>query len=663
MRTLPVLLFGLALTVGWSAEQNPAPASNPEQAKPEEAKTAAAAKEPEAKPPAEGEKAQPEKPFRADFEVGVRVNDGVRGNLDAYRSIVNLGEGVRLMNWDIGLDSGPLTGVEKAHFRGSGWGGDPSAWLQGGAEHSKYYRATVDHRSTAYFNAMPSFANPLLDRGILFNQRSFDTHRDFTEAQLELFPTRRAVPYFGYMRDRGFGRGVSNFVSDANEYPVLTNLSDLTNLIRGGVRMQFRRWHATLEQGGILFRDDQNLSTADRNTGNRTTPVFGQNLFLSNLLQAYEVEGSSIYSKGLMTGQPTSWLDLSGAFQFSQPRNDIVYRQLNQGRFVDLESLLFFNSQNVRLLGAANQPHVTANAGAELRPFGRFRVMQSWLTDRLHNASALADTLVVDRLEWNYSQSQTEALFDLTRRLTLRGGYRYTWGDGLGRASFLGPTPLERGQLKRHSGLAGVSYRITDRISMNADTEITRSDRVLYRTSLVDYERVRLRGRYQILQNLQLYGNFQYLNNSNPPQRNAFEFRSQQVGMGFQWMPNGGKTMQVLGEYNRSAIRSDLQFYIPQSLQLDRSFYRDNAHTITGLLTWKMAAGWTWQPQLSFGGSMFVSSGSRPTDFYQPVARLAAPLFAHVDLVGEYRWYQVSQAFYRFEGFRSHQGLIGIRIH
>ncbi len=614
-----------------------------------------------AEKPAEG--AEPEKPFTASFEVGARWNAGVGGNLDTYRSMVNLGEGPRLLNWEMRLNKSAFSGVEKAHFRGSGWGGDPSSWLQFSMEQSKWYRLTLDHRTTAYFSALPSFANPQLQRGILFSQRSFDTTRRFTEVQLDLIPASRIVPYFGYMRDRGFGRGVSPFVTDSNEYPVLTNLNDRTNLARGGVRMQFNRLHVTLEQGGLVFNDDETLSTADRNLGNRPTPIFGQTLVLNNLLQAYEVEGSSIYSKGLFTAQPLRWLDLSGAFQFSQPRNDVTYRQLNEGRFIDLDALLFSNSQSIRLIGAAKQPHVTANLGAEIRPVERLRILQSWITDRLHNSSVLRETAAVDRLEWNYDQAQTEALLEVTRRLSVRGGWRYTWGDGLNRAAFILNAPYERGELRRNAALAGLAFRVTDKFSLNADTEVTRSSRVLFRNSLSDYERIRLRGRYQINAGLQFYGNLQFLDNSGPPKFGGMDLRSQQMAMGFQWMPKGGQTLRVLGEYARSVIRSNLSFYDPRTLGLANSFYRDYAHTVTGLITWRIAAGWTWQPQLSFGGTMFSSSGSRPTDYYQPVVRFTAPVARHVDLVSEYRWFGVSQAFYAIEGFRSHQGIVGIRIH
>jgi hypothetical protein len=618
--------------------------------------------------PAKAEGAKPEEtkaeqPFRSEVELGVRWIQGINGNLDTYRSMINLGEGPRIVGWDMKYDPPSLSFLKKAEFRGAGWGGDPSSWMQFRAEDPRYYRFTADHRSTAYFNAMPSFANPLLDRGILANQRSFDTTRRFTELHVDILPTALIIPYVSYTRDHGFGRGVTSFVSDSNEYPVLNELDDATNMYRGGVRMETRRFHFLVEQGGIQFRDGQQLFNSTRNDGNATRPILGQTLFLRDLLQAYDVSGSSIFTRGAVSAQPVSWADLSGAFQFSQPRNDINYRQTNTGLFVDLDSLMFLSSQNIRLLGASKQPHLTANLGGDIRIGSRVRVLQSWMTDRLHNASALRDTPVVDRLEWNYSQEQTELLVDLARFLTVRGGYRYVWGDGVGRSGLLGLMALESGQLKRNVALAGAVVRAGHAFSVHFDSEIARSDKVLYRTSLTDYERFRLRARYQVKPSMLLYAGWHYLDNQNPPKFNSFDLRHQQQAFGIQWLP-GGKSLQLLGEYSRSTIRSNLDYLVPQMLSTrQRSFYRENAHTITAMATLLLPATWTWQPKLSFGGSAFYSGGSRPTEFYQPVVRFTAPIVKHMDLFSEYRWYGISQTFYAYEGFRSHQGIVGLRIY
>ena len=36
------------------------------------------------------------------------------------------------------------------------------------------------------------------------------------------------------------------------------------------------------------------------------------------------------------------------------------------------------------------------------------------------------------------------------------------------------------------------------------------------------------------------------------------------------------------------------------------------------------------EAKLTFGGSLFVSSGSRPTRYYEPLARLSVPMGNHV---------------------------------
>lgn len=626
-------------------------------------------KEPEKKAEAPAAEAAPaetpaaeESPFKGEFDLGVRWNEGIRGNLNAYRSIVNLGEGFRLLHWDTRFDARKKW-LEHARFSGAGWGGDPSSWLRAGIEDGRIYRLTLDHRSTAYFSALPSFANPFLDRGMLFSQRSYDTQRRLTEVELQLMPASRLIPYFTYTRDRGFGRGITNFVSDANEYPVLNQLNDQTGMYRGGVRIERRRMHATLEQGGIRFSDGQQTSFNGSEPGNRLQPIFGQQLVLNDLRQTYGISGSSIFTRGLATAQPFSWMDLSGALQFSEPRNDISYSQTGTGRFVDLDSLTFFNAQNQRLLGAANQPHMTANAGIEVRPRSNIRILESVTTDRLHNASSVSPTPFADRLEWTYNQQQTELIAEPLARLTVRGGYRYVWGDGRSRASFLGTAPFESGELRRHVALAGLGYRVTDAFSVHSDFEIARSDKVLFRTSLSDSERIRLRGRRVLTNSLRMYGTLQYLNNSNPPTLNRFEFRSMQEALGLEWMPGAGHGLQLIAEYGRSTVRSSLFFLEPQFLNLrDTSFYRENAHTVTGLLTLPLAFGWAAHGRLSAGGSMFLSSGSRPTSFYQPTVQVVLPLYKRCSVLAEYHWYGVSQPFYQFEGFRSHQGIVGLRI-
>src|SRR4029077_10075348 len=152
---------------------------------------------------------------------------------------------------------------------------------------------------------------------------------------------------------------------------VANSLRDKTDNFRGGVRMEWRRFHVTLEQGGTTFKDDQQAYTSDQNFGNRTNPLLGETLRLTDLVQAYGIRGSSIYSKVLVTASPASWIDVTGQFLYSRPQTTVNFSQSNTGQFADLSTLLFFNSQLDLLSAEAKQPHTTASIGFEMRPMRR----------------------------------------------------------------------------------------------------------------------------------------------------------------------------------------------------------------------------------------------------------------------------------------------------
>jgi len=585
-------------------------------------------------------------------DLGYRWNSRVSGSLDTYRSIVNLGEGPRVLGFQYSLFEAPKKAWDRFDLSAAGWGGDPAAWFRLDLSKLDLYRLKLDHRDTAYFNAMPTFANPLLERGIYLNQRAFDTRRRYTDLSLTMRPGKKFSPYFGYSRDSGDGRGITTFVADGNEYPVANTLDDRTHNYRGGVEWAIGKGHLTLEQGGLVFDDDQRVSTADRNPGNRQTPFLGRQLFLGELLQTYKVNGHSLYSKALGGWQAASWLDLTGSFLYSQPKTEIAYEQFNKGLFVDLDTLVFADQQALRWAAASRQPHSSGNVTVEARPHERIRILESWFTDRFHNASTF------DRLVWNQSQQQLDVMVEAARWLTLRGGHRYTWGDGSSRGALFNPSGIGTGKLRRHTWTAGGTLRLRPKLTVFGDVERARSSEILFRTSLGDFDRYRVRARYDVTANLNLQLNFGALDNRNPARFGQFDLKQRQAAAAIQWLPRGGKQVKFIGEYARSSLRSVIDYTVPQSLSRERSEFADNGHTVSAFVEIRLPQG----AMLNLGGASYMSSGSRPSHFHQPQIRLTAPLHKNVHLLTEYRWFSFSQPFYRVELFRTHQFMAGIRV-
>src|SRR5205807_2626198 len=153
-------------------------------------------------------------------------------------------------------------------------------------------------------------------------------------------------------------------------------------------------------------------------------------------------------------------------------------------------SAAFFPGQYNTAGGNASQPHTSANAGLEVHT-NRIRVMESLTTDRLEDTSygffnpqafqnflTTPATTLSPRQIVRYKQAQTDVIFDVTSKLTLRGGHRYLRGDAIvtaGNLSQVGPSIA--GELHRNVGIAGLSYRPWSKLSINADYEGSSSDR------------------------------------------------------------------------------------------------------------------------------------------------------------------------------------------
>ena len=60
--------------------------------------------------------------------------------------------------------------------------------------------------------------------------------------------------------------------------------------------------------------------------------------------------------------------------------------------------------------------------------------------------------------------------------------------------------------------------------------------------------------------------------------------------------------------------------------------------------------------------SSWISSGSRPTSYYQPVVKLWVPLGKHVAWFSNWEYYGYGEAFYLYEGFRTNLVTTGLRL-
>lgn len=606
--------------------------------------------------------------LQGSIELGYRWIPDLNGNLDAYRSVVNLGQGPKLLDADFTLLNPSKRLFDRADVHATSWGGDPYNTLRVDIQKDKIYRLLTDYRNIAYFNFLPSYADPTLNQGVLLNQNAYDTAIRTLHLQLDLFPGQWITPYVGFDRNTQFGSGVTVFHTDQNDFPVASLYSDQTSAYHAGVRLELGRYHVTIEEGGTTFKDDQGASDNLPNSGNVPGMFLGEPLTLSQMQEQYRVRSNSTYTKVLGAANPYSWLSVTGQFVYSRPHADVRFLETSAGNFFLNDLFEFYSGNQDVLTGAANMPHSFGTVTVELRPFKRMRIVQYWNTERYHNSAnallaenllftgspALTDQqLATDRLNLNESQEEVDVYYDLSSRLTLRGGYRYEWGNTDLGAPILSGLTLETAKLRRNIGIAGINFRLNQKLRIVANAEGSNSSDVFFRTSLQEYEKARIRASYDMLSSLRFAADFSVLNDSNPDPTVKLDFRSRVESASLFWTPKNGKWGNLLLGYSRSAVSSNILYLIPQTLTPAPSIYKENAHGLTAVVSVK------W---FSFGGSLFVSSGSRPTQYYQPLARFSLPVNKHLRWNTEWRYYSLSEGFYGFENFRSNQLMTSLRF-
>ncbi len=273
-------------------------------------------------------------------------------------------------------------------------------------------------------------------------------------------------------------------------------------------------------------------------------------------------------------------------------------------------------------------------------------------------SALLASSLMTD-----YSQIETDVFFDANSKLTLRGGYRYVWGQASD--AVLPPAGLvssDIGKLRRNVGLGGATYHPSQKLTLTGELEAGASGGGYFQTSLYDYQKVRAQARYQVTGSLSLAADFTLLNNHNPLAGVHYDYLASEESLSFFWSPAGAKTFDFQGSYSRSAMYADAGYFSPQDLVAQTLIYRENAHTATALFDVNLPKTAGLAPKISAGGSFFISSGSRPTSFYQPLAKVWLPLGKKLDWFAEWTYYGYGEAFYLYEGFRSNLITTGLRF-
>ncbi len=220
-----------------------------------------------------------------DLEAGFRLLD-LRGNSDMYRSQINERSGFLIRSLTLsGTDINGNTNFTD-HFRidATDLGVGPAGALRIDFGKSNLYRFTLGYRQTNAFSALPAFANPLLGRGIIPGQHTFDRERRMIDADLEIQKWSKITPFIGLSWNRYSGPGTTTYHVGQDEFALLSNLTNRDQEVRAGFGFNWASFSGQVTQGWRTFRDHETLVLAPgANAGNNLDPVLGRQIVATSI--------------------------------------------------------------------------------------------------------------------------------------------------------------------------------------------------------------------------------------------------------------------------------------------------------------------------------------------------------------------------------------------
>ena len=578
-----------------------------------------------------------QEPILAHLDLRNRFVTGDRGSV--YRSVVNLGEGLRVFAGGLHYE-----GKDSVDASVNDWGGDPNSQASIRIRREKVYEALFQYRTMAYFNNMPSYANPLFGQGALASQRSLDVRRQQMDLAVKWKPKARVSPFFGILRTSGDGQGVTPFVGSGDEFPVYTSFGDALTTVHGGVQLTGRSWSASLEQGHTAYRDRQELRSSG-NPGNRL-----DNLALDRLQENYEGTGNGLYTMVSFQAQPYSRLGFTGHYIFSRPLLDVTHSLRAEGRFIEPSTREPFLSLVEQNMTGAKQPHNSGSWSTEFRPHSKLRVRNSWFSDSftISGSSPLAAST---RVGMRYDQMETEVSADIASVL-LRAGHRYVHGRAdLPPADLVFIRSPTQSRMNRHIALAGGSWRLwKSRGRLSADFEGSPGGETYFRTGLQNYRKLSIRGRFKVTNSLGLTLIRSTLTNTNT----GIDFSNRRAAATMDWTPRQARQISLSGTYSYESLRSNSTFVDPTFFLTALSEYRDRGHHGSGFAAMRISR----DILLQAGGALSSSKGTRRTRYYAPHARIVAPVAPRISIVAEWRWY----GYRSLDAFRAHTLSAGLQL-
>lgn len=631
-------------------------------------------------------------------EFGPRWRD-VSGNEEVYRSHINLGTGLKLLqsSFEASVPESRGRVFDRLSVALDNWGGDPYNTIDLQVKKNLVYDFRYRYQKIDYFAFVPDFANPLFDRGIFFDQHSYDSTRRLSSFRLELFPDAdRFQAHLSYSRNAAFGPAFTTVNLGGDEFLIRRLVKNTANDYRVGMNVRLGKLRFSLEQGFRQFRDDQGNTLPGRlSLGNDPDLIFDfEQLFLTDFLRSYFVRGTVPFTRLALTSHRLRRVAFTARLTYSDAEMDYRFAQSFAGLVLNRETSIFAADGLSRNRAEPTKPYTIADGTLRVAATRRLtvtntlraahftitgsRLLREQFTDRdFPDVPVGREESSFRRTRLTSLTNQVEGDLALTANLIVRGGYRLEHRSvtlnqsDVGFDTISGPDVPSLNRQRESEDeqttqtlIAGLSYRLRRFVRLALDYEnggyLTEFTKVEPR----DYQRGRARLTLRPNDAWTITASGSLTDQTRPSRALALDRtfrnqnRSRSGGLSVSWVAT--ERLAVDGDYMRGHLTARMALIDVRAGGAARPFllYREDSHVVHAGLDLTLYK----EARFAFGYGLVHSRGSLPIQFHRPYARLSVPFHRALSLHLNYQYYDYNERFRSVQDYRANLLTTSLKI-
>jgi hypothetical protein len=356
-----------------------------------------------------------------DLEVGYQWVD-ISGNQDMYRTQLNQDDGLVLNDLSIALlDSEGEVGIfDRFRIDATGFGGSPAGRFRLTSDLGDLYSLRLSYHQYQHFSALPGWANPFVDDGIVPGQHTWERDRDLLDLELEILPGRTITPIVGYRWNRIEGPRRTTYHVGQDEFLLDSDVEETEEEFRLGVAFRAGSWRGVLMQGWRDFSSEQLTRLAPgAGGGNNDRPVLGQDIMAESIGRNVRTKADTPVTTAHVSGGFGERVRLDLSYARAEWDSDTSSAEAVVGSLVSFRIARFFESLDQSISSRTESPSwrgavrvgidVSSRIALDLGYERRHRELEGW---------ALISNLYMDTL--NFSGADPR---DISELVEARNGY------------------------------------------------------------------------------------------------------------------------------------------------------------------------------------------------------------------------------------------------